>query len=129
MVLVGLIIPTCKTLDVEKQSYELNNHNDCSLDTIPLDGEVDEDNKELIRELSRLRYASDREAVEQDLYDSFDLDNKDTKEEQQEPKRKPPPKTEYQPTESEPVKDEPVRTPPVGIKHVDAEDIEFEEVV
>jgi hypothetical protein len=99
---------------------------DCSLDTIPLIDEVDEENKELIQELCRLRYAADRETVEADLYESFDSD---TKEKETEPKRKPPPKEPYQPTEEKPKKEEPAKAPPAEFKHVDAEDIDFEEVV
>jgi len=40
---------------------------DCSLDTISLNDEIVEANKELIMELSRLQYAAQRENVEVDL--------------------------------------------------------------
>jgi hypothetical protein len=99
---------------------------DCSLDTIPLDDEVDEGNKELIQELCRLRYAADRETVEADLYESFDSDSK---EKEPEAKKKPQTKTTYQPKEEAPDKDEHVKKQPVGITQIEAEDIEFEEVV
>jgi hypothetical protein len=99
---------------------------DCSLDTIPLSDEVNEDYKELIMELSRLRYAADRETVEAELYESFDIDSK---EKEPEGKKKPQPKTESQSTQEKPDKQETVKPPPVGLQHFEAEDIEFEEVV